>query len=75
MAVHTCMRCQARLTADEIALYRKLVCREAERFLCMDCMASDYSVPRKKLEDIVDFYHRTGLCCLFPKYEETEASI
>lgn len=64
-----CMCCCAALSDDEIALFRKLVFREAKEYLCIDCLAGDFKVPRKKLEDMIAFYHRTGICCLFPKYE------
>ncbi len=70
MAERYCIRCEGRLTADEIALFRKLICREAEEYLCMDCLSRDLDTPRKRLEELVDYYHRTGVCCLFPKYEE-----
>ena len=61
------MRCENRLTADEIALYRKLVFRNADEYLCMDCLAKHFDVGREKLERIVAYYHRTGLCSLFPQ--------
>ncbi len=63
-----CMRCGAALTGDEIALYRKLVFRRAEEFLCMDCLAADCSTTRDRLEDLAAYYHKTGLCSLFAKF-------
>jgi len=62
------MRCGAALTGDEIALYRKLIFRQAEEFLCMDCLAKDCSATRTQLENLVSYYHKTGLCALFVKY-------
>lgn len=62
-----CMRCGARLSGDEIALYRKLIFRGAEEFLCIDCLAADCSTTREKLEKLVAFFHKTGTCSLFVK--------
>lgn len=45
------------IAADDIAIFRKLICREAEEYLCMTCLAEDLGIPRKKLEDIADYYH------------------
>lgn len=61
------MRCGAHLTGDEIALYRKLIFRGAEEFMCMDCLAADCSTTREKLEKLVAFFHKTGVCSLFAK--------
>jgi hypothetical protein len=69
MTDHRCMRCDSPLTGDEIALYKKLVFREAEQYLCLDCMASGLSEPREKLEKLIQYFHRTGICTLFAKYE------
>ena len=63
------MRCGAGLTGDEIALYKKMISRGAEEFLCLDCLAGECSTTREKLEQLIAFYHRTGICALFVKYE------
>ena len=68
MTGHPCMRCGVFLTGDEIALYRKLVSRSAEAFLCLDCQAAEYGIEREKLEQLIDYFHRTGICALFAKY-------
>lgn len=65
--MHQCVSCKADLSTDEIALYRKLISRGAREYLCMDCLADDLLIPRKKLEELVEYYHRTGICCLFPQ--------
>lgn len=67
---HECICCEEALTADDIAIFRKLICREAEEYLCMTCLSEDLGIPRKKLEDIADYYHRTGVCSLFPQYSK-----
>ena len=69
MTNRRCMRCGAGLTGDEIALHKKRICRSAEEFLCLDCQAADCGATREKLERLIDYFHRTGICSLFAKYE------
>ncbi|MDO4336883.1 MAG: hypothetical protein Q4C91_02215 [Eubacteriales bacterium] len=69
MTNHTCMHCSAPLSGDEIALYKKLVFREAQQFLCLDCLASNLSTTRDKLEQMIIYLHKTGICTLFAKWE------
>ncbi len=66
---HPCMKCGAALCSDEIALYKKLVFRAATEFLCLECLAGEMRTSREKLQSIIDYYHRTGTCCLFAKWE------
>lgn len=70
MTNHTCMRCGARLHSDEIALYRKMVCRGATQYLCLDCLASDIPTTRGKLESLIQWFYRTGVCTLFVRSEK-----
>lgn len=70
MTRHNCCRCGAGLTGDEIALHRKLISRQAREYLCLDCLAAGLGVPRVKLEQLIDYYHRSGVCALFAPYEE-----
>lgn len=63
------MRCGAGLTGDEIALYKKMISRAANAYLCLDCLAAECSATRGQLEQLIAFYHRTGICTLFVKYE------
>jgi len=60
-----CMRCEKLLTGDEIALYRKLIWREATAYKCLDCLSDDLSVTRQRLEALIEYYRRSGTCCLF----------
>ncbi len=69
MTNHACMRCGAILTGDEIALHKKMICRSAEEFFCLDCQAADCGATREKLERLIDYFHRTGICSLFAKYK------
>jgi hypothetical protein len=65
----TCLGCGAGLCSDEKALYKKLVFRAAEGFLCLDCLSAELNTTPSKLQSLIDYYHRTGICCLFAKNE------
>ncbi len=69
MTRHKCKGCGMGLTGDEIALYKKLVFREAEEYLCLDCLAERFLVARERLEGLIAYFHRTGICSLFVKDE------
>lgn len=62
---HVCKRCHQRLYSDDMALYRKLVLRTAEEFLCLDCLAEDLRTTRAQLEALIDYYRKSGQCTLF----------
>ena len=51
----TCRSCGAPLGGDDIAIYRKLVYRGAEDFLC----------PREEIEKRIRYYRESGTCTLF----------
>ena len=40
-----CRRCSRTLTADEIAVYKRMVNRGADTFLCAACLAAEFHVP------------------------------
>lgn len=61
----TCKECGAELLADDIAIYRKLVNRGADEFLCIDCLAKFFRCPRKAIEDKIAYYRESGTCTLF----------
>lgn len=67
MTEHQCRRCRKHLVSDEISLYRKLVLRSADTYLCLDCLAEELSTTREKLEGLIEYYYRTGICSLFVK--------
>ena len=69
MTGEKCKRCGCTLHTDEKALYRKLIFREAREYLCLDCLSSDLSTTRQRLEDLIALYHRRGGCSLFAKWE------
>ena len=61
----TCRQCGAPLGGDDIAIYKKLVYRAAEDFLCIDCLADYFKVPRVEIEKRIRYYRESGECTLF----------
>ena len=62
---HKCMRCGKTLKSDEIALYRKLIWREASEYLCIECLAGDLSSTPERLNQLIDYFRTKQKCCLF----------
>ena len=61
----SCKECGAELLADDIAIYRKLVLRNAESFLCIDCLAKRFGCTREDIENLIEHYRKSGECTLF----------
>ena len=59
-----CFKCCRMLTADEIAIYKRLVSRAAEKFQCKTCLAKDMKVEESDIDRKIDFFRRHG-CTLF----------
>lgn len=59
-----CMKCERVLSHDEKALYRKIISRQAESFLCLSCLADYYRVSEAALQEKIDFFKEIG-CTLF----------
>ena len=66
-----CIKCGRKLTQDEKSLYRKLIKRTAEEFVCISCMAKHFRVDEKLLYDRIKIYRDMG-CCLFGTADKTE---
>ena len=62
---HKCMRCGKELKSNEIALYRKLIWREATEYLCIECLAVDLSSTPERLSQLIDYFRTKQRCCLF----------
>lgn len=58
------MQCGRPLTADETAVYRKLVSRQAQRFMCKTCLAAYFDVEEEKIDRKIEQFKRQG-CLLF----------
>ena len=61
----TCKKCGALLGGDDIAIYRKLVTRNADEFFCIDCLAEKFNCSRELLEKKIEQFRASG-CALFP---------
>lgn len=59
-----CLKCGRPLTADEIAVHRKLVSREASQFMCKTCLAAYFEVEEAKIDQKIAQFKRQG-CLLF----------
>ncbi len=59
-----CARCGAALTADEIAITRKLINRGTDTFYCAGCLADHFQVTRAEIEERIDYFRQMG-CTLF----------
>lgn len=64
-----CFQCGRPLSSDEAAVYRKLVSRSAERFMCKDCLAAYFDVPVQKIDEKIEQFKRQG-CLLFVQKEQ-----
>ena len=60
----TCKRCEKPLLADEIAIYRRLIYRDAEEFLCKACLAAELKVDMCEIDKKIEHFKRIG-CTLF----------
>ena len=63
-----CFQCGRQLVADEIAVYRKMVSRSADSFLCKTCLAAYFGVEEDKIEKKIEQFKRIG-CLLFVQSE------
>lgn len=61
----TCKKCGKKLVQDDIAIYKKLVLRTADEYLCIDCLAEYLGVSRKAIEDRIRYFRESGTCVLF----------
>ena len=60
-----CRQCGGPLGSDDIAIYRKLVDRGAEDFLCISCLADYFKCPKEEIEKRIRWYRESGQCTLF----------
>ncbi len=61
-----CMKCHRKLTGDEIGLYRKLIGRDAETFLCKTCLSGRLKIREERLDEKIRQFKKLG-CTLFPR--------
>lgn len=59
-----CKKCSRELTADEIAVYLKMVNRQASEFLCKTCLAQYFKVEEILIDKKIQQFKKNG-CMLF----------
>jgi hypothetical protein len=59
-----CKQCGQLLRSDEISIYRRLVYRDAEEFLCIECLAQYLGVNTAVIEQRIAYFKKIG-CTLF----------
>ncbi len=58
------MECDKRLLSDEIAIYRRLIYRDAEEYLCKACLAKKMRVSEEAIDEKIAHFKKIG-CTLF----------
>ena len=59
-----CKKCGAHLSCDEMAIYRRLVYRDAEEFLCKKCLAAEFKIDEAEIDTKIAHFKSIG-CTLF----------
>ena len=59
-----CMKCEAILSHNEMALHKKFINRSATEFMCINCMAQHFKVSPQVLKDKIEDFKNQG-CALF----------
>ena len=59
-----CKDCKKELLNDEIAIYKRLINRGAEEFMCIDCLAKHMEVEVSAIEEKIVQFKKMG-CTLF----------
>ncbi len=60
----TCMTCGRELHPDEIAIYKRLVNRGAESYLCISCLSAHFRVDESLIREKIRHFREQG-CTLF----------
>lgn len=58
------MQCEKVLTSDEIAVYRRLIQRDASEYMCKACLAKYLGVPEEVIDARIAYFKKIG-CTLF----------
>lgn len=63
---HFCRTCGAPLSADEVAVTKKLINRGAAEFMCVPCLAKWFEVTEADIRERIEYFRASG-CTLFEK--------
>jgi len=61
----TCKKCGKELSSDAVAIFKKLVNRSADEFLCIECLAEFFNCEPEKIYALIKYYRESGECTLF----------
>ena len=59
-----CTQCQKALSNDEVAIYRRLIYRDAEEYMCKECLAKYLGVLTEVIDARIVYFKKIG-CTLF----------
>lgn len=59
-----CFRCGAELSVDEIGVYKKLINRGAEKYLCIPCLSKELKISEEEIRRKIEQFKKAG-CTLF----------
>lgn len=59
-----CTVCGKDLEKDEIAIFKKLVNRQSEDYLCIRCLSDYFEVEETLIREKIEYYKQQG-CLLF----------
>ncbi len=60
-----CIKCNCTLDGDDIGIFRKLINRRADQFLCKLCLARNLGVTEEQIQEKIKLFKKQG-CMLFP---------
>lgn len=63
-----CMECGAKLSGDEIGLYRRLINKYSQSYKCISCMSKYFACSESLLKNKIKHFKNIG--CLFFEHEE-----
>ncbi len=67
----TCVSGNCPITADEIAVTKKLINRGTASFYCVDCLAAYFAVTPADIRERIAYFRAAG-CTLFKSEEQGE---
>ena len=67
----TCVSCGCPLTADEVAVTKKLVNRGAVSFYCVNCLAAYFAVTPADIRERIAYFRASG-CTLFSQEQKND---
>ena len=62
-----CRHCGKTLVSDEIAVYKKMDCREPNDFLCKDCLADNFKCDIEIIDRKINQFKQMGCLLFFPE--------